>query len=223
MSITGTQLISEIESLASAAGYKYIYGGTTSAGYDCSGIIYAALQKLGYSNPPRTSEDQWAWVQQNNTTVSASQLETGDLVFAQFPGDNASPGHVGIYIGNGNVFSAEDPSAGIGVSTLASWAGNIVGYGRVPSETTTGTAAVNAPTTASSGIGGVFSWAPEITGFFKDADTFTTALGWIVKPGSWLRIGAFFLAMLLLIGAIIIFTKTDQKIGSLPKPIPVPV
>ena len=54
------------------------------------------------------------------------------LVFAQFPGDNASPGHVGIYVGNGQVLCAEDPAAGIGYSTLESWGSNIVGYGRAP-------------------------------------------------------------------------------------------
>lgn len=219
MSITGTQLISEVESLAKGAGYRYIYGGTTSAGYDCSGIIYEALLKLGYKNPPRTSEAQWAWIQQNNTTVSKSQLQPGDLVFAQFPGDNASPGHVGIYIGGGNVFSAEDPSAGIGVSTLASWGNAIVGYGRVPSSTTS-PATAGQGTTVTSALGGIFSIPSEITGFFSEADNFVTKLGWLLQPGSWLRIGAFLMAMILIVGAILVFTRADQHI---PRMVPVPV
>lgn len=211
MSITGTQLITEVESIAKAAGYKYVYGGTTKAGYDCSGLIYAALQGLGYTNVPRTSEAQWAWVQSTHNTVTASQLQPGDLVFAQFPGDNASPGHVGIYIGNNQVYSAEDPSQGIGVASLSSWAGNIVGYGKIPAETTTASASLTSDVT---GLGGILSWPGQITGFFSDADTFVTKLAWIVEPGSWLRIGSFAIAILLLIGAIVVFTKADQKLPS---------
>lgn len=211
MSITGTQLITEVESIAKAAGYKYVYGGTTKAGYDCSGLIYAALQGLGYTNVPRTSEAQWAWVQSTHNTVTASQLQPGDLVFAQFPGDNASPGHVGIYIGNNQVYSAEDPSQGIGVASLSSWAGNIVGYGKIPAESTTASASLTSDVT---GLGGILSWPGQITGFFSDADTFVTKLAWIVEPGSWLRIGSFAIAILLLIGAIVVFTKADQKLPS---------
>jgi hypothetical protein len=134
--VSGAALVSEIDALAEQAGYKYVYGGTTSSGYDCSGLIYAALEAEGYHSPPRTSEAQYAWT----SRVTEQQLQTGDLVFAQFPGDNASPGHVGVYIGNGNVYSAQDPALGIGVSPLASWGSNIVGYGQIPDVTTSGAA-----------------------------------------------------------------------------------
>jgi hypothetical protein len=68
-----------------------------------------------------------------------------------------------------------------------------------------------------------FSWPSDITGFFKDAKTFTDALLWIVNPASWLRIGAFGIAIVLLIGAIAIFAHADEKISSMPMPIPVPI
>jgi cell wall-associated NlpC family hydrolase len=102
----------------------YVYGGTTPSGWDCSGMVQWIYNKLGISLP-RTSEEQWAAVQH----IDASQLKPGDLVFAQFAGDNASPGHVGIYVGNGQVISAEDQQLGTGYSTLASWGSAIVGYG----------------------------------------------------------------------------------------------
>lgn len=220
MSITGTQLITEVESIAKAAGYKYVYGGTTKAGYDCAGLIYAALQGLGYTNVPRTSEAQWAWVQSTHNTVTASQLQPGDLVFAQFPGDNTSPGHVGIYIGNNQVYSAEDPSQGIGVASLSSWAGNIVGYGKIPAETTTASL-----TSDVTGLGGILSWPSEITGFFSEADKFVTGLAWITKPGNWLRIGSFAIATILIIIALYAFTRVGSDSPMLPKitPVPVPV
>lgn len=77
-------------------------------------------------------------------------------------------------------------------------------------------------TTNTAAGAGIFSWPGDITGFFKDAKTFTDALLWIVNPASWLRIGAFGIAVILLIGAILIFAHVDEKIGSLP-PIPIPV
>ena len=87
------------------------------------------LTGLGWSGVPRTSEGQYAW------TSHVNDPGPGDLVFAQFPGDNASPGHVGFYIGNGQVLSARDPAQGTGVDSLSSWAGHIVGYGQEPNAT----------------------------------------------------------------------------------------
>lgn len=74
-----------------------------------------------------------------------------------------------------------------------------------------------------SGIGGVFTFPEQIIGFFKDADTFVSKLLWLAEPSTWLRIGAFFIGGILLIAALIIFTKADQKVGSIPVPMPVPV
>lgn len=103
----------------------YVYGGNTPSGWDCSGMVQYVCRESAGINLPRTSEEQWAAVQH----ISQSQLVAGDLVFAQFAGDNASPGHVGIYVGSGSIVSAEDQALGTGYSTLASWGANIVGYG----------------------------------------------------------------------------------------------
>jgi hypothetical protein len=233
MAITGAQLITEIQSLAAQAGGKYFYGGDTpSTGFDCSGLIYDALTKLGYSNPPRTSEAQWAWVQQNNATVTSAQLQPGDLVFAQFAGDNASPGHVGVYIGNGQVYSAQDPSLGIGVATLSSWGSNIVGYGRVPSETTSGATGTGSNTSDAqttdfswtsidpfpgsivgkvfSGVSGDFSTIGDvgkaISGLTLAASKFMELFALLFRPEFWLRVGAFVVATAAL-GAGLYFMK----------------
>jgi|SRR5215469_1070343 len=218
--ISNTSLINEVESLAKQAGNKYFYGGITpQTGFDCSGLIYDALLHLGVKNPPRTSEQQYAYTQH----VSRSQLQPGDLVFAQFPGDNAPPGHVGIYIGNDQVYSAQDPQAGIGVSSLSSWGKNIVGYGRIPGET-------NSPTTATDtgftipGIPSI-SWPGDIVGFFSDAKTFVDATLWLVNPASWLRIGSFVIGLLLILFAVYAFMRigSDQPIFNTPQVMPVPV
>jgi len=143
MAVTGAQLVTEAEKLGSVA--KYVFGGTGPSGYDCSGLVQAALKALGI-NAPRTSEEQYAWA----TPVNADQLAPGDLVFAQFPGDGTSPGHVGIYAGNGQVYDARDPAAGIGLDSLAAWKGSIVGYGRPPGVTVSG-ATTRAPAAGSGG------------------------------------------------------------------------
>ena len=234
MALSGSAFVTEVEALAKQAGDKYFYGGTSpSTGFDCSGLIYDALIKLGYKSPPRTSEAQWAWIQQNNATVTKAQLQPGDLVFAQFAGDNASPGHVGIYIGNGNVFSAQDPQLGIGISTLASWGNNIVGYGRVPgSAASTGQASDTGATTDSANpigwvigsSGAEFKWfgglirgvtgqaatigdvATGVTGIVRSLTKLTDLFLLLFRPEFWLRVGAFIFGVIAL-GAGLYFFK----------------
>jgi peptidoglycan DL-endopeptidase CwlO len=58
-----------------------------------------------------SSGAQWG----EGTHVSASQLQPGDLVFYYSPSQ-----HVGMYIGNGMIVNAENPSAGIRVAPLYS-------------------------------------------------------------------------------------------------------
>ena len=147
MSVSGNTFAAEVQSLGKQSGNRYVYGGdSVSTGFDCSGLIYAALLAEGVSNPPRTSEAQYA----ASTKVSASNLAVGDLVFAQFPGDNASPGHVGVYIGNGEVYAAADQASGIGPSSLSSWGSNIVGYGAPPGVNPSGSSGSPASTTPTS-------------------------------------------------------------------------
>jgi hypothetical protein len=212
--ITGTQIADEIKKFK---GFPYIYGATGPSAFDCSGLVQYALTKLGVKNVPRTSEEQYAWA----TKISASQLQPGDLVFAQFPGDNASPGHVGVYVGNGQIESAEDPAHGVADSSLSGWAGNIVGYGRVPSSSP-GTQ--NATLTSASGLPG-FSWPGEITGFFNDSSAFVEKLMWLATPASWVRIGAFLAGVALLLFAIYALVRAGQgqPLVSMPQTIPVPI
>jgi hypothetical protein len=214
MSITGAAIAAEVKKFA---GDKYVYGGTTPSGFDCSGLVQYVLQHLGVSGVPRTSEAQWAWVQH----ISKSELQPGDLVFAQFPGDNASPGHVGVYVGNGEILSAEDPASGVGYSSLDSWGSAIVGYGRVPN--TTQTATLTADTQTGSGLGGLLSIPSDITNFFGDADKFVSALLWLTEPSSWVRIGAFLVGVALLLFAIhsLIAAASGDPLVKTPAVIPV--
>jgi hypothetical protein len=212
--VTGTLIVDEIKKFK---GFPYVYGATGPSSFDCSGLVQFALTKLGVKNVPRTSEEQWQWSQK----ISASQLQPGDLVFAQFPGDNASPGHVGVYVGNGQIESAEDPAHGVGDSTLSSWAGNIVGYGRVPSSSPSTS---NATLTSAPGLGAL-AFPQEILSFFNDSSAFVDKLMWLAMPSSWLRIGAFLAGAALLLFAIYALVRAGQgePLVSMPSTIPVPI
>jgi cell wall-associated NlpC family hydrolase len=85
-------------------GVPYLWGGTNPAqGVDCSGLVQDVYGELGV-NLPRTSQEQ-ALV--GTAVPSLAEAQPGDLVF--FPGSDgtaAAPGHVGIYIGNGQMIDA---------------------------------------------------------------------------------------------------------------------
>ncbi|MBT9255073.1 C40 family peptidase [Phycicoccus sp. MAQZ13P-2] len=96
-------------------GIPYVYGGTTTAGFDCSGFTSYVFAKAGVSLP-RTAAAQQAAA----TPVSSPQ--PGDLVFFGSPA-----WHVGIYTGNGMMI--DSPKPGKSTSERAIFSG-VSGYGR---------------------------------------------------------------------------------------------
>lgn len=121
-----------VNELKSTLGDPYVYGAAGPSTFDCSGLVQWGLEQVGLTDVPRTSEAQWAWIKQNGMQVNKTQLQPGDLVFSQWPGDNSSPGHVQVYIGGGQVIQAPHTGADVSIASLSADTGHIVGYGRVP-------------------------------------------------------------------------------------------
>ena len=85
-------------------GVQYKWGGSNPAtGLDCSGLVQRVYGDLGIS-VPRTSQEQ---AQVGTPVSSLADAQPGDLVFfAGSDGTASAPGHVGIYIGNGQMIDA---------------------------------------------------------------------------------------------------------------------
>ena len=98
----------------SYVGHKYVYGGTSPSGFDCSGLVYY-VYKSYVNNLPRGATKQ----SQIGTYVEKENLQKGDLVFFGNYGSGVVE-HVGIYIGNGNFVHAANSKRGVVVDTLMS-------------------------------------------------------------------------------------------------------
>lgn len=85
-------------------GNPYVWGGTSlTNGADCSGFVQSVFANFGISLP-RTSYEQ----RSVGTGVSYEEALPGDII--------CYDGHVGIYVGDGQIVNAQSPSQGIGIS-----------------------------------------------------------------------------------------------------------
>lgn len=115
--------------ISKTIGTSYKTGGTTTSGFDCSGFTKYVFKNVGLTLP-RTSKAQY----KVGTSVSKSNLRSGDLVFFNTLGNGVS--HVGIYVGNGK-FAQSSSSRGVTISSMSQsyWANRYVGAKRVMSTT----------------------------------------------------------------------------------------
>lgn len=93
-------------------GNRYVSGGTTPKGFDCSGFTQYVYKHFGYSLN-RTSAAQ----AKNGVQVEKANLQLGDLVF--FTQGSSSIGHVGIYIGGNKFIHASNPSDGVKITSMS--------------------------------------------------------------------------------------------------------
>ena len=85
-------------------GNPYVWGGTSlTNGADCSGFVQSVFAHFGITLPRTSYEQRSAGV-----GVSYEEAIPGDVI--------CYDGHVGIYIGNGQIVNAMNPAQGIGIS-----------------------------------------------------------------------------------------------------------
>jgi cell wall-associated NlpC family hydrolase len=93
-------------------GVPYVWGGTSSRGFDCSGLVQTVFAENGVALP-RGSGDQY----RQGRKVARKNLRTGDLVF--FHTYTSGPSHVGIYVGDGKFLHAESSPRGVTITPLS--------------------------------------------------------------------------------------------------------
>jgi murein DD-endopeptidase len=88
---------------AKMVGKPYRYGGSSPAGFDCSGLVQYSYRQAGIALPRSTDEQRSA-----SRSVKIADLRRGDLLF--FNQEGKKYGHLGMYIGDGKFVHA--PSSG---------------------------------------------------------------------------------------------------------------
>lgn len=103
-------------------GCKYVYGGTSPSGFDCSGFTQYVYKNFSV-NLNRTAAAQYS----NGQSVTS--LQAGDLVMFGKSGIN----HVGIYIGGNSFIHAANKSQGVRIDSLSTgyYKTNYVGARRI--------------------------------------------------------------------------------------------
>jgi cell wall-associated NlpC family hydrolase len=118
---TGQVVITDSGIVAAARklmGTPYLWGGTTPAGFDCSGFTQWVYQQNGMSIGRNTGAQ---WANAAGSQVDLSQAQPGDLVFFGNPSGSTNA-HVGIYLGNGMMIDAPHTGANVQVDSVANFA-----------------------------------------------------------------------------------------------------
>lgn len=109
--VTGEEIISYAKQYL---GYKYVSGGSSISGFDCSGFTTYVYKHFGILLS-RTSSGQSS----NGVGVSYENMKIGDIIcFANSRGSN-SIGHVGIYIGSGKFIHSANSRQGVIISNVS--------------------------------------------------------------------------------------------------------
>ncbi|MFY0731341.1 C40 family peptidase [Pseudomonas sp. NFX15] len=100
----------------SLIGTRYRFGGTTEAGFDCSGFIGYLYREEAGMNLPRSTREM---INVDAPLVSRSKLQPGDLLFFATNGRRGRVSHAGIYLGDNQfIHSSSRRSGGVRIDSL---------------------------------------------------------------------------------------------------------
>ncbi len=105
----GEQLVSYAKKFL---GVRYVWGGTSPNGFDCSGFVQYVYKQFGITLN-RVAADQ----AKQGTKVTRAQLKPGDLLFFN-AGSGSGIDHVGMYIGNGQFIHATNGKGKVVINLL---------------------------------------------------------------------------------------------------------
>lgn len=128
LSGTSAQKIVQLAQQLANSGIPYVWGGTTPAGFDCSGLAQYVYRNAAGINLPRTANAQ-AGV---SSIKSVSAAQPGDMLFWSNNGSASGVYHVAIYIGNGQYIAAPQEGQNVQVQSInayfpPSFAGSVNG------------------------------------------------------------------------------------------------
>ena len=99
----------------SLIGTRYRFGGTSEAGFDCSGFIGYLFREEAGMNLPRSTREM---INVNAPLVARNNLKPGDLLFFSTSG-RGRVSHAGIYLGDNQfIHSSSRRSGGVRVDSL---------------------------------------------------------------------------------------------------------
>lgn len=109
-------------------GVRYVYGGKSPKGFDCSGFVGYVFKNFGIK-----LNSSAASMYSNGVKVSKSALKAGDILFFDASSRKASGAidHVGIYIGGGKFIHASTSNKQVIIQTLSEYRGKYIGAKRV--------------------------------------------------------------------------------------------
>lgn len=108
-------------------GEPYRLGGRGPDSWDCSGLTMMSYSAAGVYIGTHSSTDQFNYMAAQGRLVPWAQAQRGDLIFYSDGGDVNNPRkyHVAIYLGNGMMIEAPNPTAPVRIVTARA-------YDRVP-------------------------------------------------------------------------------------------